>query len=74
MKIGIFLGSGSGMARLGAMATPYVAQVMLLHSVSLAIIVYTVLGNFYEHLYVPPILTVHINELAFQDLFCLLYV
>ncbi len=49
MKIGIFLGSGSGMARLGAMATPYVAQVMLLHSVSLAIIVYTVLGNFYEH-------------------------
>ena len=41
------LGSGSGMARFGAMMTPYVAQVLILESVSVAVIVYAILGTFF---------------------------
>ncbi len=34
------------MARFGAMMTPYVAQVLILESVSVAVIVYAILGTF----------------------------
>ena len=44
------LGSGSGMARFGAMMTPYVAQVLILESVSVAVIVYAILGTFFSFL------------------------
>ena len=40
-----FLGSGSASARIGAMLTPYIAQVLLKTSLYSAISVYSVIGK-----------------------------
>lgn len=41
----VALGCGSGCARIGAMITPYIAQVLLKTSLYSAISVYSALGN-----------------------------
>ena len=42
----IFLGSASAIARIGAMITPYIAQVLVDYSLFSAIAVYAVMGKY----------------------------
>ncbi len=48
-----YVGSGSGIARIGAMVSPFVAQVLMLKSVALAVAVYSTLGKKNQLLRIP---------------------
>ena len=51
VRFNSFSGSASAVARIGAMITPYIAQVLVDHSLFSAIGVYAVMGKIYDLLF-----------------------
>ncbi len=72
-----YVGSGSGIARIGAMVSPFVAQVLMLKSVALAVAVYSTLGKKISYWEFPvslvKLVTLNLKIECVQGSFCLLY-